>query len=196
MPLTCFSGSSPSVLDGPMPTKRCGSADRASLECSVAHLWHTKLRNAVQGQPASNEPCTKGPIESSKRRVGRTHTVGRRFKSEAAVPEVQQQSTAAGPLCGDTQRPPPLLIRAQRPFVTTSLVVRDEEAAGSNPVTPTSVSAGERLPRESMRASFAASTAAKIRLVQQHRRELTCASKGLPSACGALRLSPSAQAFA
>jgi len=39
--------------------------------------------------------------------------------------------------------------------------VRDEEAAGSNPVTPTSVSAGERPAPELVRASFAASTAAK-----------------------------------
>jgi hypothetical protein len=38
-----------------------------------------------------------------------------------------------------------LLSRAQRPLATTSPVVRDEEAAGSNPVTPTSVSAGQRL---------------------------------------------------
>ena len=53
------------------------------------------------------------------------------------------------------------LSRAQRPLATPSPVVRDEEAAGSNPVTPTSVSAGERLPRESLRASFAASSAAK-----------------------------------
>src|SRR5664280_2891901 len=30
-----------------------------------------------------------------------------------------------------------LLSRAQRPLTTTSRVVRDEEAAGSNPVTPT-----------------------------------------------------------
>jgi predicted RecA/RadA family phage recombinase len=37
-----------------------------------------------------------------------------------------------------------LLSRAQRPLATTPRVVRDEEAAGSNPVTPTSVSAGER----------------------------------------------------
>ena len=39
--------------------------------------------------------------------------------------------------------------------------VRDEEAAGSNPVTPTSVSAGERRAPELVRASLAASTAAK-----------------------------------
>ena len=39
--------------------------------------------------------------------------------------------------------------------------VRDEEAAGSNPVTPTSVSAGESPTPELVGASFAASTAAK-----------------------------------
>src|ERR1035437_4081078 len=39
--------------------------------------------------------------------------------------------------------------------------VRDEEAAGSNPVTPTSVFTGERPAPELVRASFAASTAAK-----------------------------------
>jgi hypothetical protein len=73
------------------------------------------------------------------RGVGRTHkSVGRQFKSEAAVPEVQQQSTAAGPLFGDTQGRSMLLSRAQRPLATTLPVVRDEEAAGSNPVTPTS----------------------------------------------------------
>jgi hypothetical protein len=44
------------------------------------------------------------------------------------VPEVQQQSTAAGPLFGDTQSAPVLLRRAQRPLVTTSPVVRDKEA--------------------------------------------------------------------
>jgi hypothetical protein len=53
-------------------------------------------------------------------------------------PGVQQQSTAAGPLFGDAYGTSVLLSRAQRPFSTTSLVVRDEEAAGSNPVTPTS----------------------------------------------------------
>ena len=36
-----------------------------------------------------------------------------------------------------------LLSRAQRPLAGASLVVRDEEAAGSNPVTPTSVLASE-----------------------------------------------------
>ena len=39
--------------------------------------------------------------------------------------------------------------------------VRDEEAAGSNPVTPTSVPAGQRPPPELVRASVAVSTAAK-----------------------------------
>jgi len=78
----------------------------------------------------------------------------------AAVSEVQQQSTAAGPFFGDTQGLPVLLSPAQRPLTATSLVVRDEEAAGSNPVTPTSVSAGQRPIPEGMRASLAASTAA------------------------------------
>ena len=50
--------------------------------------------------------------------------------------------------------------RAQHPSATTSLVVRDEAAAGSNPVTPTSVSAGQRPAPEMVRASLAASTAA------------------------------------
>jgi hypothetical protein len=36
-----------------------------------------------------------------------------------------------------------LLSRAQHPWATPSLVVRDEEAAGSNPVTPTSIIASE-----------------------------------------------------
>ena len=35
-----------------------------------------------------------------------------------------------------------LLLRAQRPLATASLVVRDEEAAGSNPVTPPSFISG------------------------------------------------------
>jgi hypothetical protein len=54
-----------------------------------------------------------------------------------------------------------LLTGAQRPLATSLLVVRDEEAAGSNPVTPTSVSAGQRPPPELVRAPLAASTAAK-----------------------------------
>ena len=37
-----------------------------------------------------------------------------------------------------------LLSPAQRPLATSSLVVRDEEIAGSNPVTPTSISVGQR----------------------------------------------------
>jgi len=89
----------------------------------------------------------------------------------AAVPEVQQQSTAAGPFFGDTQGLPVLLSPAQRPLTATSLVVRDEEAAGSNPVTPTSVSAGERPTRElvgtrllPVQQQNTASTATKTRI--------------------------------
>jgi hypothetical protein len=54
-----------------------------------------------------------------------------------------------------------LLSRAQRPLATASPVVRDEEAAGSNPVTPTGIPAGQRPAPEMVRASLAASTAAK-----------------------------------
>src|SRR5665811_1093416 len=46
-------------------------------------------------------------------------------------------------------------------LATTLLVVRDEEAAGSNPVTPTNVCAVQRPLPELVRASLAASTAAK-----------------------------------
>jgi len=56
-----------------------------------------------------------------------------------------------------------LLSRAQRPLTTTSPVVRDEEAAGSNPVTPTGIPAGQRPSPFLVRASLAASTATKYR---------------------------------
>jgi hypothetical protein len=54
-----------------------------------------------------------------------------------ALPAVQQQSTAAKPLFDDAYGASVHLSRAQRPLATATLVVRDEEAAGSNPVTPT-----------------------------------------------------------
>ena len=75
--------------------------------------------------------------------------------------KVQQQSTAAKSLSDDMSCLLMLLSPAQRPLAASSLVVRDEEAAGSNPVTPTSVPAGQRPPPEMVRASLAASTAAK-----------------------------------
>ena len=93
-------------------------------------------------------------------------TDGQRCRIRSSLhhrPGVQQQSTAARPLFGDAKRASVLLSRAQRPCSTTALVVRDEEAAGSNPVTPTSVSAGERPAREVAKASFPASTATKYR---------------------------------
>jgi hypothetical protein len=71
-----------------------------------------------------------------------------------------------------------LLSRAQRPLATTSLVVRDEEAAGSNPVTPTSVPAGQRPLPELVRASLAASTAAKYRKYRNKSEHLTFSSNG------------------
>ena len=49
--------------------------------------------------------------------------------------KVQQQSTAARRLFGDAQGASMLLPRAHCPLATPPPVVRDEEAAGSNPVT-------------------------------------------------------------
>ena len=72
----------------------------------------------------------------------------------AAVSEVQQQSTAAGPFFGDTQGLPVLLSPAQRPLATASLVVRDEDAAGSNPVTPTSGNVLSGPPRDRQKGTL------------------------------------------
>ena len=53
-------------------------------------------------------------------------------------------------LCGSVSNPlgpwafPAIFSRAQRPLATSLLQVRDEDAAGLNPVTPTSVPAGRR----------------------------------------------------
>src|SRR5665647_255149 len=72
--------------------------------------------------------------------------------------------------------------------------VRDEEAAGSNPVTPTSIPAGQRPLPELVRASLLP--------VQQQNTASTATTtrfdlriEGLPSACAALRASPSAGTF-
>ena len=58
--------------------------------------------------------------------------------------------------------------------------LRDEEAAGSNPVTPTSVPAGQRPLPELVRASLAASTAAKYRKYRNKSEHLTFSSNGFP----------------
>jgi hypothetical protein len=104
----------------------------------------------------------------------------------AAVSEVQQQSTAAGPFFGDTQGLPVLLSPAQRPLTATSLVVRDEEAAGSNPVTPTVFPQVRALTRVGEGLSCC-QYRNKIPQVPQQIRTLTCSSNGLPQPCAALR---------
>ena len=73
--------------------------------------------------------------------------------------------------------------------------VRNEEAAGSNPVTSTSVSAGERPAPELVRASFAASTAA-IHGRYSNKPELDILIEGAPPSLRSASLVAIGQRFA
>jgi len=64
-----------------------------------------------------------------------------------------------------------LLSCAQRPLATTSPVVRDEEAAGSNPVTPT-VFPQVRRPHQKWWGPLCCQYSSKTRQVQQRQRDL------------------------
>jgi hypothetical protein len=63
---------------------------------------------------------------------------------DAAAPAVPQRSTATPPPRSAIQPGCVTLFRAQQPIWLRLREVRDEEAAGSNPVTPTSIPAGQR----------------------------------------------------
>src|SRR5450631_4823635 len=88
--------------------------------------------HTCRGWPRMSRPSAPQPLPTE--RLER-HSAW--LRSEISLPAVQQRSTAAGPLFNDPYGLLTVLSRAQRPLATTLLVVRDEEAAGSNPVTPT-----------------------------------------------------------
>ena len=65
----------PAIVDASQPTKRGWLRRPTSLEVPVAHLWHTRVRNAgQQGQPSSGNHAQKGESRAFPRGFGRSHS--------------------------------------------------------------------------------------------------------------------------
>jgi hypothetical protein len=64
----------PAMLDASDPTKRGGLRRPSRLEVRVAHLWHTRVRNAgQQGQPVSSNQAQNGGSRAFRAGFGRSH---------------------------------------------------------------------------------------------------------------------------
>jgi hypothetical protein len=74
MPLPRLFWLHPAMLDASDPTKRGDLRRPSRLEVRVAHLWHTRVRNAgQQGQPVSSNQAQNGGSRAFRAGFGRSH---------------------------------------------------------------------------------------------------------------------------